>query len=89
MAAATPVEGKGDVWLLWQFFSVCDAACREGILGLQALRAMSVNQKRQVLFTEMSSQRRSTCIQIRELPLRPEAESRMLPAGPSLAVAGC
>ena len=89
MAAATPVEGRGDVWLLWQFLSVCDAACRDAILGLQVLRTISVNQKRQVLFKEMSSQRRSTCIRIRELPLYPEAESWMLPAGPSLAEAGC
>ena len=35
MAAATPVEGRGDVWLLWQFFRVCDAACRDAILGFQ------------------------------------------------------
>ena len=86
MAAATPVEGRRGVWLCWQLFSACDAACRDAILGLQVLRTISVNKKGQVLFTEMWSQRRSTCIRIRELPLYPGAESWMLPAGPSLAV---
>ena len=89
MAAATPVEGRGDVWLCWQLLSACDAACRGARLCLQVLRTISINKKEQVLFTEMWSQRRSTCIRIRELQLYPEAESWMLPAGPSLAEAGC
>ena len=50
MAAATPVEGRGDVWLLWQFFSVYDAACRDAILGFQVLRTISVSKEGQVLF---------------------------------------